>query len=99
MDLAEGHVAAFKFLKGNESQILNLNLGTGKGHSVLELINTFKKINNVDIPYEFTSRRKGDNEYVVADNSLAISLLDWSPKFSIIDMCRDGWKWGKENEI
>jgi len=99
MDLAEGHIAAFKFLKENDSQILNLNLGTGKGHSVLELINTFKNINNVDIPYEFASRRKGDNEYVVADNSLAISLLDWSPKFSIIDMCRDGWKWGKENEI
>ncbi len=99
MDLAEGHLAAFEFISKNPSQIININLGTGKGYSVLELINTFQKVNNIVIPYEYTSRRDGDNEYVVADNSLALSLLDWRPKLSIDEMCKDGWKWGKNNKI
>tara|TARA_Y100000589_G_scaffold299656_1_gene309237 strand:+ start:169 stop:1209 length:1041 start_codon:yes stop_codon:yes gene_type:complete len=98
MDLAEGHIAAFEFLTKNNSQIVSFNLGTGRGHSVLELINTFKKVNNVDIPYEFASRREGDNEFVVADNSLAVSILDWEPKYSLVDMCKDGWNWGKNKK-
>tara|TARA_B100000886_G_scaffold134243_1_gene90600 strand:- start:1135 stop:2169 length:1035 start_codon:yes stop_codon:yes gene_type:complete len=96
MDLAEGHIAAFKFIKKNKSQIISINLGTGNGHSVLELINAFQKVNNINIPYEFTARRDGDNEYVVADNSLALSLLDWEPKFSLNQMCKDGWNFGKD---
>ncbi len=95
MDLAEGHIAAFKFLLGNKPQIVNLNLGTGKGHSVLELVKTFQLANNIKVPYEFTARREGDTEYLVADNSLAISLLNWIPKFTLYDMCKDGWNWGK----
>ena len=98
MDLAEGHIAAFEFLTKNKSQIISLNLGTGQGYSVLELINTFKKVNNVDIPYEYTSRREGDNEFVVADNSFAVSILDWEPKYSLQDMCKDGWNWGKNKK-
>ncbi len=98
MDLAEGHIAAFEFLTKNKSQIISLNLGTGQGHSVLELINTFKKVNNVNIPYEYTSRREGDNEFVVANNSLAVSLLGWQPKYSLEDMCKDGWNWGKNKK-
>ena len=80
----------------NNSQIININLGTGKGHSVLELINTFEKVNQVEIPYIFTSRREGDNEYVVADNSLAVSTLNWKPKLSLKDMCKHGWNWGRK---
>ena len=95
MDLAEGHIAAFEFISKNPPQIINVNLGTGKGYSVLELINTFQNVNEIEIPYEYTCRRDGDNEYVVADNSLAISLLDWRPKLSINEMCKDGWEWGK----
>ena len=53
------------------SKNINLNLGTGRGTSVLELINTFEKVNNVKIPYEFVSRRKGDLGYSVADSSFA----------------------------
>tara|TARA_B100001248_G_C27390470_1_gene462094 strand:+ start:1993 stop:3027 length:1035 start_codon:yes stop_codon:yes gene_type:complete len=96
MDLAEGHIAAFKFIKKNKSQIISINLGTGNGYSVLELINAFQEVNNINIPYEFTARRDGDNEYVVADNTLALSLLDWKPKYSLNQMCKDGWNWGKD---
>ncbi len=93
LDLADGHVAAFEYLNSNESQFINLNIGTGKGITVLELIKIFKKVNNIDISYSFTSRRKGDQEYVVADNSKILSVLNWKPKRDIEDMCRDGWKW------
>lgn len=96
MDLAEGHLAAFEFLLNNNPRIININLGTGQGYSVLELINTFEKVNNIEIPYKFTSRREGDSEYVVADNSLAVSTLKWNPKLTLKDMCKDGWNWGRK---
>ena len=79
-------------LLSNESKLLNLNLGTGIGTSVLDLIHTFEEVNNVKVPYEFVSRRPGDVACVVA-NIKATSILNWSPKRSISEMCRDGWKW------
>ena len=99
MDLAEGHLAALNFLQRNESQIININLGTGIGTSVLELINQFQMANKVKIPYKFVARRLGDAASVVADNSLAINLLDWSPKRSLEEMCIDGWNWHKNSNI
>ena len=78
-------------------QILTLNLGTGKGTSVLELIKSFEKVNDVKIPFSFVDRRVGDNAFVVADNSLAKSILNWSPKRNIVDICRDGWNWQLKN--
>ena len=93
MDLADGHVAALKYLQDNNSQIINLNLGTGKGHSVLELINIFQKVNDINVPYCFTKRRKGDQAEIVADNSKILSKLNWSPKKSLESMCLDGWNW------
>ncbi len=92
-DLAEGHVLTLEHLLKNKSKILNLNLGTGKGTSVLELIHTFEKVNDIKVPYDFVSRRPGDVAFVVSDNSKAKSILDWHPKRSISEMCRDGWKW------
>ena len=71
MDLAEGHLKALNYLNQCTSKVLNLNLGTGKGTSVLELINAFQKVNKVEIPFEFASRRNGDYAISVADNSLA----------------------------
>ena len=59
----------------------------------MELINVFEEVNKVKIPYIFSKRREGDNAFVVADNSLARTLLNWEPKLSISDMCKDGWKW------
>ena len=97
MDLAEGHLSALDYLINNKSQILSLNLGTGVGTSVLELINTFQEVNNIRVPYKFVGRRDGDNAIVVADNSLAKSVLHWAPKRNLEDMCRDGWNWQLKN--
>ena len=97
MDLAEGHIKALEYLENNEPQILNLNIGTGKGTSVLSLIKIFENVNKVKINYEFTNRRKGDYGIVIADNSLAKSLLKWTPRRSLEDMCQDGWNWKKNN--
>ena len=93
MDLAEGHFFALRHLLKKKSQFIILNLGTGIGTSVLDLIKIFQKVNNVEIPFIFEDRRPGDNAFVVADNSLAKSILGWIPKRNIEDMCRDGWKW------
>ena len=85
------------YLLNNKPQILTLNLGTGKGTSVLDFINIFEKINNVKVPYAFDKRRSGDNSFVVADNSLAKSILKWIPKKSIEDISRNGWNWQLKN--
>ncbi len=93
MDLAEGHIAALEYLNNFEKKLVNLNLGTGLGTSVLELIDTFEKVNNVKISKNFAGRRIGDSCKVVADNCLALSCLNWSPKRDLEKMCLDGWKW------
>ncbi len=97
VDLAEAHISALKFIMNSSPILLDLNIGTGCGHSVLEVVETFKKVNNCDFKYSFKSRREGDAAYLVADNSLALSTLDWSPKRSLIDMCRDAWRWKLNN--
>ena len=97
MDLAEGHICAMEKLNNFESKILNINLGTGKGTSVLELVEIFENINKVKVPYVFTNRRKGDYPIVVANNELAKKELHWLPKRNIGDMCRDGWNWQIKN--
>ncbi len=97
MDLADSHCSALKFLIEKDPQILKLNIGTGIGTSVLELIENFKDINKCDIPYVFRPRRPGDVPILIADNRRAISLLDWHPKRNIQDMCRNGWDWQKLN--
>ncbi len=97
MDLAEAHTSALNFLIENKPQFRNINIGTGKGTSVLELLMTFKKVNNCEIPYVFVDRRKGDVPILVANNQLAISLLNWKPKRTLADMCIDGWNWQKNN--
>jgi len=97
MDLVDGHILALEKLLLDESRILNLNLGTGQGISVLELVKTFEKVNDVRIPYVFTKRRLGDSSKSIADNSYAYSVLNWKPKRSLEDMCKDGWNWFKNN--
>ena len=93
MDLAEGHYQALKYVLKYESKFLKLNLGTGIGTSVLELIRIFQDVNNVKIPYKFISRRDGDVAFTIADNSLAKSVLNWSPKRDLKTMCIDSWRW------
>lgn len=97
LDLADGHLAALDYLLKSKSQIINLNIGTGKGTSVFELVNTFQKVTNISIPCKITKRRVGDLPYLVANNSNAIKCLDWFPKRSLNEMCEDGWRWQRLN--
>ena len=99
MDLSEGHLNVLKFLSENQPQKLFLNFGTGKGTSVLELIKTFEKVNNVKIPYIFEKKREGDISCAFADNSLAKNVLNWVPKRTLEDMCKDGWNWYLNSKI
>ena len=95
MDLAEGHLSGLRFLDSQNGVFINLNLGTSKGTSVLELIRTFEKVNKCKIPYQFEDKRAGDVAISIADNKKAINLLNWNPKRNIEDMCIDGWLWQK----
>ena len=97
MDLAEGHIKMLDFLLKSEPQIVNLNLGTGIGTSVLELIKTYEEVNNIKIPFEFSQRRNGDLAELVADNSYAEQLINWTPKKDLKDMCRDSFNWQLKN--
>ena len=97
MDLAEGHLAAIRYLFENQCQIEFLNLGTGIGTSVLELMNTFEKVNNCQIPHVISQRREGDKDVLIAKNDRAKKILDWDPIRTIEDACKDGWKWQKNN--
>ena len=97
MDLAFCHIKVLEFLMGSKSEFLNLNIGTGIGTSVLDLVKTFERVNNVKVPFVFDKRRVGDASYVVADNSLLISKMKINHFRCIEDMCRDGWKWKKLN--
>ena len=93
MDLADGHIKALDHLIRNDSQLITLNIGTGQGNSVLDLIKTFEIVNNIKVPFIFSDRRKGDVCKLVADNQRAKKILNWYPTRSIEDMCRDGWRW------
>jgi len=95
MDLAYGHVIAMEYLLSNKSQQINLNIGSGQGTTVLELIKIYQRVNNCSIPYEFCERREGDVGILVADNQLAKKILNWNPTRSIEEMCKDGWNWEK----
>lgn len=96
VDLAKGHVAALRKIEKNPG-LRVYNLGTGKGYSVLEVVKAFSKANNIDIPYEFAQRRPGDVEINYADPALAKEELGWTAKYGIEDMCRDSWRWQKQN--
>ncbi len=97
MDLALCHIKVLELLINSDSEYLNLNVGTGIGTSVLDLVRTFERVNNVKIPFVFDKRRAGDASYVVANNSLLMSKLNINYFRSIEDMCRDGWRWKKQN--
>ena len=97
MDLADAHKSALNFLLNSKPQYVKINIGTGNGVSVLELLKTFEKVNNCKIPYVFVDRREGDAPYVVAKNDLAISLLNWNPQKSFEEMCIDGFRWQISN--
>lgn len=91
-DLAEAHLKSLEFLiNGGKSNVINL--GTGKGNSVLEIIEKAKAITKKEIPFEVVSRREGDPAVLVADNKKAKDLLGWSPIYSIEHILETAWKW------
>ena len=91
-DLADAHLKALEYLNnGNKSTIINL--GTGNGNSVLEIIEKAKAITKKEIPFEVVSRRAGDPAVLVADNKKAKDLLEWSPIYSIEQILETAWKW------
>ena len=92
MDLAEGHVAALDYLQ-NHSGLLTVNLGTGCGYSVLDMVRAFEKASGRPVPYAIMPRRPGDVAVCYADPALVKKLLGWSAKRGIDEMCRDGWHW------
>ncbi|MGP5514406.1 UDP-glucose 4-epimerase GalE [Psychrobacter alimentarius] len=83
--------------KKNSIGFLPINLGTGKGTSVLELVAAFSKVSKQDIPYQFVSRRAGDIASCYASDDKAKDLLKWRAKLSITDMCQDTWRWQSMN--
>lgn len=97
VDLAKGHVAALEYA-GKNKGCMAVNLGTGKGYSVLDVVNAFETANSVKIPYVITDRRPGDVEVLYANPSLAEKLLGWKAESDIQDMCRDTWNWQKNNK-
>lgn len=96
VDLALGHVAAIKKVR-EKTGCPAYNLGTGKGYSVLEIINAFEKVNGVKVPYVITARRPGDAAECYSNPSLAKKALGWEAKRGIEQMCADSWNYYKNN--
>ena len=95
-DLAEGHVAALRRLLGGQGS-LTVNLGTGQGLSVLELLRAFEAASDRAVPFEIVARRPGDVAACYADASLARTLLGWQAKRDVAAMCADSWRWQSLN--
>jgi len=97
MDLANGHVKALKKMMNSGGGVSIYNLGTGIGYSVLDVINAFEKANNLKINYVFKDRRPGDVPQCYADPSKAERELGWKAERDLLTMCRDSWRWQKNN--
>lgn len=96
VDLAKGHLSALEYLFRSKKSI-TVNLGTGKGTSVLELLNVFEQVSGRHIPYEIVSRRDGDIGISYADSARAYSLMEWHAKYDLQAMCEDAWRWQIKN--
>ena len=95
MDLASGHVCALQAIE-QKCGIEIFNLGTGKGYSVLEIVQAFEKVNGIKIPYVIDERRPGDVAISYSDSNKIENLYGWCSKNGIEEMCRDSWGWQKE---
>lgn len=93
VDLARGHLAALNALKSSKENVLTVNLGTGKGYSVLETVRAFEKASGRKVLYRIVGRRPGDIAACYADPALAKKLLGWQAEYGIDEMCRDAWRW------
>lgn len=97
VDLAKGHLAALDWLDHAKVSCDVFNLGTGKGTSVLELINTFAQVSGKSISWEIVDRREGDYGTCYAEPEKANKVLEWWPEYGVEDMCRDAWNWETMN--
>ncbi len=98
VDLAKGHVKALEaFANPAVDGLFTVNLGTGKGYSVLEMINAFSSASSKEVNYKITDRRPGDIASCYADPSLAKKLLGWEAEKDIVSMCEDTWRWQSNN--
>ena len=97
VDLAKGHIKAIeKVLK--DTGVDCYNLGTGKGYSVLQIVNTFMDVNKVDVPYKIVDRRPGDIDACYASTKKAEEVLNWKAELEIDEMCRDSYNFVKKNK-
>ena len=96
LDVAAGHVQALRYLLDHKRSI-TANLGTGRGHSVLEVVRAFERASGVSVPCEFVARRPGDVDASYADVSLANDLLQWRATRDLDAMCADSWRWQRMN--
>ncbi len=98
VDLAKGHVAAVRYVTGHKGCDV-FNLGTGTGYSVLDIVNTFQRVNNVSVPYAIVDRRPGDLATCYADPAKSAEGLGWKAEKDLADMCRDAWNWQSKNPM
>ncbi len=96
VDLAKGHIKALQALT-EKPEVMTVNLGTGKGYSVLDMIKAFEKTSGRSVPYEIVDRRAGDIAACYADPSYAAKKLDWKAEHELDEMCQDTWRWQSNN--
>lgn len=96
LDLAHGHILALKKLATNSGLVI-YNLGTGKGYSVLDMVNAFEKASGRKVPYVIAPRRSGDIAECYASTALAKAELGFECKYTLKDMCEDSWRWQSNN--
>jgi UDP-glucose 4-epimerase len=96
VDLAKGHIKALQVLE-NKKKVLIVNLGTGSGYSVLDMIKAFKKASGKDVPFKIVDRRPGDIATCYADPAYAARKLNWQAEYGLSEMCEDTWRWQKNN--
>jgi UDP-glucose 4-epimerase len=96
VDLAKGHVKALQALQ-DKPQVLIVNLGTGNGYSVLDMVKAFEKASGKDVPYQIVDRRVGDIATCYADPDYAAKKLGWKAECELDEMCEDTWRWQSQN--
>ena len=97
VDLAIGHVAAIRRLAEHPGELVTVNLGTGNGYSVLEMVKAFEEASGRPVPYEIVARRPGDVAACYADPTHAFEVLGWKAERGLKEMCEDAWRWQSQN--
>ena len=96
VDLARGHIAALDALQTHDASLV-VNLGTGRGYSVLEVVRAFEAASGRKVPYEIVARRPGDVAQCYASTQAAETLLGWRAQYGLERMCEDHWRWQSMN--